>query len=361
MEINAKIYAVADSEELLNRIGKILIGKSFQHYVSVDTMEPCAVLPVTKTWYGFSQRAEPTDGPEGWMRCLTECAEILRKNGAVEVEFRSPDHPDDYLEYAYTTPSGKAGCGQRSSLIGYRRALGNDDISLAISELYAERTARDRMFASRRHERKEAERRAKGDFEINSDGVLVRYRGNDTDVVIPDGVKIIGKSAFADMKGIERMIMECEDYEAPAMETVTIPDSVIEIQYYAFAYCMNLTEVNIPDSVRTIAWRAFEGCESLRKVRLPAGLTEIDENTFFLCYELKSITIPAGVKHIREGAFWDCSISRIALPEGLISIGKKAFHGCTLKKVKIPESVTEIGKDAFPKGTELIRSGERDE
>ena len=32
-------------------------------------MEPCAVLPLTKTWYGFAERAEPTDGPEGWLSC----------------------------------------------------------------------------------------------------------------------------------------------------------------------------------------------------------------------------------------------------------------------------------------------------
>lgn len=33
------------------------------------------------------------------------------------------------------------------------------------------------------------------DFEIK-DGVLVRYNGNSKNVVVPDGVKVIGYSAF---------------------------------------------------------------------------------------------------------------------------------------------------------------------
>ena len=40
MEIDAKIYAVADSRELLSQVGKTLIGKTFDSYVSIDIMEP---------------------------------------------------------------------------------------------------------------------------------------------------------------------------------------------------------------------------------------------------------------------------------------------------------------------------------
>ena len=60
---------------------------------------------------------------------------------------------------------------------------------------------------------------------------------------------------------------ECEDYDAPEMETLTIPDSVTKIGYYAFAYCLNLRKVNLPDSVSSLGERAFEGCESLKEIR----------------------------------------------------------------------------------------------
>ncbi len=353
MEINAKVYALADDPGLLNKVHQALRVKTFSRYFLYDTLEPCAVLPLTKTWYGFVERAEPTDDPEDWLDCLRECARILGKRGAVIVEYRSPDAPDDYEEYAWTTAGGSAGCGKQPGLIGYTRALGNRDILTAYNELLSERSEQERIRDCRRREKKEAIRREKGDFEITPDGVLKRYRGHDTDVVIPDGVREIGSSAFVDLNGVERMLMECEDYDAPEMETLTIPDSVEKIGNYAFAYCTNLESVTIPDSVREIGDRAFEGCELLRKVRLPEGLEEIEEYTFFLCFELKTISIPDSVRRIGKGAFDGCSLSRISLPEGLVSIGDEAFNGCELKKVRIPASVTEIGKNAFPKETQI--------
>lgn len=334
MEISAKVYAAAKDGKLLGRVHEILNGKTYQHYLPVETLEPCAVLPLSRTWYGFAERAEPTDGPEGWLPILKDCAGLLKKDGAVVVEFRSPDDPDTYLEYAYTTSRGSAGSGSRDGMIGYSRA-GCQDLCLAMDEMFSGRTARDRMFASRRKEKKEALRKEKGDFEITPDGVLKKYRGHETNVIIPDGIKEIGESAFVDMKGLERMIMECEDYDAPEMETLTIPQSVTGIRSYAFAYCLNLEEVNIPDSVTTIGDRAFEGCESLKEIRLPEGMTEIEEFTFFLCYNLRTVKIP----------------------EGVTRIGRNAFDGTDLRKVKLPESVKEIGEDAFPKGTEVVRKG----
>ena len=331
MEINAKVYAVAKDEKLLGQVHEVLTEKTCQRYAPVETLEPCAVLPLSQAWYGFAERAEPTDGPEGWLSCLWECAGLLKKDGAVAVEFRSPDAPDDYLEYAWTTFSGGAGSGSRLGMIGYSRA-GCQDLCLAMDEMFLGRTARDRMFASRRKEKKEILRKEKGDFEITPEGVLKKYRGKDTDVVIPDGVREIGDAAFVDMKGVERMIMECEDYDAPEMETLTIPDSVTKIGYYAFAYCLNLRKVNLPDSVSSLGERAFEGCESLKEIRLPEKLTEIGEYTFFLCESLRTVKIPDGVTRIGTGA----------------------FDGTDLRKVKVPESVKEIGKDAFPGKTEVV-------
>ena len=222
MEINAVVYAAAESRELLTQVHEVLEGKTFQSYLLTEVLEPCAVLPVTKAWYGFAERAEPTDGPEGWTGCLRECAQLLKKRGAVVVEFRSPDHPDDYLEYAYSTPSGNAGSGRRPAVFAYDRTRGDKDIRLVLDELFSGRSAQERARASRNRERKETLRKEKGNFEINKDGVLIRYRGNDADVVIPDGVKEIGDAAFVDLKGVERMLMECEDYDAPEMETLTM-------------------------------------------------------------------------------------------------------------------------------------------
>lgn len=349
MEIEAKIYAIAENSETLPRIAEILREKTYDSFFMADRMAPCAVLPLTRTWYGFSSMAEMTDGPEGWMNCLRECARILMEKGAVLVEFRSPDAPDNYLEYAYTTAGGNAGSGQRPTLLSYRRKTGNDDIDQAMTELISGRTEQNRIMACRRLERKEAERKRKGDYEVNEEGVLVRYRGNDTKVIIPEGIREIGDSAFVDLKGVERMIMDDEEYDAPLMESLVIPEGVEKIGEYAFAYCLNLKQVEMADSVRFVGERAFEGCESLTSVRLSRGLSEIADDTFFFCENLKTVAVPKGITSIGANAFRDCwSLKKVTLPEGLRRIGKEAFEGTNIKRITLPKSVTEVGKNAFP-------------
>ena len=290
MEINATVYAVANDRVLLKEAGEILCEKKIRGFQDIRALEPCAVLPLSRTWYWFTSYVDMTGDPDEWLDCLEDCAKVLLKNGAVVVEFNSPDFPDYYPEYAYTTSGGSSGSAKRCNLEGYARATGNRDISMAISELLRGRSEQEREYASRKKERKEAVRREKGDFEITPDGVLKRYRGHDVNVVIPDGVREIGDSAFVDMKDLERMIVDCEDdYDAPEMETLVIPDSVEVIHGYAFAYCLNLVSVEMADSVREIGDRAFEGCR-IQKVCIPASVTEIGEDAF-----------PGGTKVARQG------------------------------------------------------------
>ena len=85
------------------------------------------------------------------------------------------------------------------------------------------------------------------DFIIKN-GVLEKYTGNETKVVIPDSVTVIGGGAF----------WGCE-----SLKEITIPDSVTEIGGHAFYYCLSLKEITIPDSVIDIGECAFKGCEDL--------------------------------------------------------------------------------------------------
>ena len=351
MEIEATVYAIAQSEETLDELCGILSEMTFQHKYLLQRLEPSAVLPLTRTWYAFTMRDEPTNGPEEWMDCLSACGALGKKSALVYVEYRSPDN-DIYTEYAYTTPRENAGySGSAVAVNSYDRALGNRDITLALSELLSDRTAGERAAAARRKEKKETQRLRRGDFEITADGVLKKYRGLDMDVVIPDGVKEIAESAFVDLRGVERMLLEDEEYDAPPMETLSIPGSVEKIGRYAFAYCMELKEVRMANSVKLLGDRAFEGCENLRKIRLSSGLTAIEEYTFFLCESLTSITNPEGVTRIDKGAFSSCdALRKVTLPKTIKSIGDEAFEGTALTNIVIPDSVEEIGKDAFPEG-----------
>ncbi|MCH5196482.1 MAG: leucine-rich repeat domain-containing protein [Oscillospiraceae bacterium] len=72
------------------------------------------------------------------------------------------------------------------------------------------------------------------------------------DVVIPDGVTMIGDYAFS----------------GSAIESVVIPDGCISI-CAAFNNCPNLKSVELPDSVEFISIGAFYDCESLESINLP--------------------------------------------------------------------------------------------
>ena len=74
------------------------------------------------------------------------------------------------------------------------------------------------------------------DFEIK-DGCLVKYTGEDTEVVVPDGVTSIGEDAFE---------------WCSSLTSVRIPDSVTSIGESAFSCCWSLTSVTIPDGVTSI-------------------------------------------------------------------------------------------------------------
>lgn len=173
------------------------------------------------------------------------------------------------------------------------------------------------------------------DFQIKN-GVLGKYSGKDTRVVIPDGVTAIGEWSFA----------WCE-----SLTQVTIPPSVTKIGGDVFGRCESLTQVTIPPSVTAIGEWSFAWCESLTQVTIPPSVTEIGKGAFEHCQSLTQMTIPPSVTAIGDWAFEHCqSLTQMTLPPSVTKIGENAFCGCTsLAQVTIPSSVTAIGKNALPK------------
>ena len=148
------------------------------------------------------------------------------------------------------------------------------------------------------------------DFVIKN-GVLEKYKGRDSDVIVPEGVTCIGD--------------------------------------YAFLWCWSLKSVTLPEGLTSIGKEAFSGCSSLRSVTLPEGLTSIEDSAFFRCSSLTSVNLPEGLKSIGTSAFYECeSLRSVTLPEGLTSIGDSAFFRCSsLTSVNLPEGLKSIGRWAF--------------
>lgn len=155
------------------------------------------------------------------------------------------------------------------------------------------------------------------DFTILA-GVLQKYSGESTDVVIPDNVIEIADGAF----------------KGTGIRSVVIPDSVTHIGKDAFA-STQLKELVIPDSVVEIGYGAFDHSE-LRSVQLSNSLKELGSNVFWGS-KLEEIVIPDSVDRIGKDAFAGCSsLSKVVLPKNKIldiyyrSDDKfcRSFYGC---------------------------------
>jgi hypothetical protein len=155
-----------------------------------------------------------------------------------------------------------------------------------------------------------------------------------TSIIIPNSVKEIDNYAFAGCTGLK---------------SITIPNSVTKIGDGAFRECSSLKSIIIPNSVTKIGHNAFENCYNLVSVTLPNSLTSIGYNAFDNCESLTSITIPNRVTYIDNWVFYDCeSLKSITIPDSIKEIGDGAFAGCTgLKSITIPNRVKVIGNDAF--------------
>ncbi len=111
-----------------------------------------------------------------------------------------------------------------------------------------------------------------------------------------------------------------------ALESVTIPNSVISIGGGAFFNCDQLSTITIPDGVKVIGAGAFQNCGELVSVTVGKSVTNIDDYAFCNCQKLRTVNIPESVERIGDGAFCDCyNLSSLHIPKSVTEIGEKAF------------------------------------
>lgn len=192
--------------------------------------------------------------------------------------------------------------------------------------------------------------------------------GNDAngDIVIPSEVQYeingeiktykvvqIGKFGFhgATSVTLPETLENIDDYafiNSQAIQKITIPNSVNSIGDYVFYGCSNLSEVILPETLTTIGNYTFSNCTSLTQINLPDAMGEIGDNTFYGS-GLTSIEIPEGVNAIGERTFASCkALASVKLPSTLTSIGSSAFLSCSkLVEIVLPSNVNQIGDNAF--------------
>lgn len=184
-------------------------------------------------------------------------------------------------------------------------------------------------------------------------------------IVLPEGLKIIGSSAFSSLYSLSQ---------------INIPSSVISIGNNAFG-ATDLYEnqsnwenggfyidnwLLAVDNVKMTEFTVKEGtvgvsdgksdtslfptkATSISSLTLPSTLKYIG-NRSFARLKITSLELPETLETMKEGAFMTCAFLESVNLEDCInlkSIGNQAFSNCAIKEITIPSNVLEMGELIF--------------
>lgn len=170
------------------------------------------------------------------------------------------------------------------------------------------------------------------------------------------------------------------------LETLSLPEGLEELGWYALNGCRNLTHVELPDTLWKLGGSVFKNCSSLKSLRLPAGLTELGSHIVEGCSALEALKVSEdnqkfeefegiiydgggktlicappgwqgeyisrpGLERIQGEAFWGCeNLERIELDESVEVVGNHAFYACPLKSINLSKGIKDMGEWAFGRG-----------
>ena len=162
---------------------------------------------------------------------------------------------------------------------------------------------------------------------------------NFTELNFGTGVKIIGKLAFSQCKGLTE---------------ITFPDSLIKIDDNAFSQS-SITKVTFGNNLRYIGNNAFERSRSLVSVSIPNSIEYMGIYAFYQ-HDNLATTEYNNAKYLGNGEnpylvllkAKNTSINNIEIHENTKIIAGFAFEGCSsLTTITIPKNVKYIGRSAF--------------
>ena len=187
----------------------------------------------------------------------------------------------------------------------------------------------------------------------NKDGskLIAMPAGRTGGFTVPKEVETIGFGAFENTslseigfeEGINLLTLGYRAfYNAENLTRISVPASVVSIDYYAFAECENLVEVEFAEDNKLtgIYEGAFLNCTSLKNIVIPDSIVEISDYAFYGCRSLTELPVSetSELKGIYDYAFAYTGLRELVVPETVIDIGEYAFMGARLQSVSVSDA-----------------------
>ena len=144
-------------------------------------------------------------------------------------------------------------------------------------------------------------------------------------------------------------------YDNNYLTEITLPESVILIDSYAFYSCNNLATVDMSSAknLTTIGDYAFQYCGKLKEAAFPESLTSIGYMAFSYCTNLEKADFSKAKNLISIGSYAFEYCNKLASADlskatSLANIYNGAFRNCNeLTDVAVPESITYVAGDVL--------------
>ena len=172
---------------------------------------------------------------------------------------------------------------------------------------------------------------------------------------------------FVSINGKAKELVDFAFHGFPALESITLTDSIEKIGKEAFAFLPRLLRITLPSGLTSLGDGVFSGCDRLVQVIFPSVVPSLQENIFNDGYRfLTEIVYPVEhefgygrrISSLEESTLTFASYGVLSgsllilghggyLEEGFTEIGPYAFLGCSMDKITIPASVKRIDEWAF--------------
>lgn len=151
-------------------------------------------------------------------------------------------------------------------------------------------------------------------------------------VSIPDTVTEIEAFAFRNTPYLEQFMKTSQN------PYLIVGDSIL------LAYKGSESNVILPEGIKRIAPNCFENHTEITSVTLPDSLMVIGEDAFRGCSRLSQVTGGGNIKEIRDRAFMNCPLENYTFPSSIEKIGLRAIDFSDTAKTNDTRVVAFSGK-----------------